>query len=97
MMLKTPGIIFPPPKVLVELGIIVIEQLEVSGQSRRGLEVIRVDERMRRGDLGVICPTQDHRDHVQAGVKREKPLRDVILAESIFKGQIKLVLFLRHF
>ena len=50
MVLECPVEVVPPPEVLVEPGVVAVEQLEVARQRRRGLELGRVDEGVGRRD-----------------------------------------------
>ena len=49
-MLEAPLIEVPPPEVLVEPGVVAVQQLEVARQRRRRLELGGVDEGVRGRD-----------------------------------------------
>ena len=50
MVLEGPVVVVPPPEVLVEPGVVAVEQLEVARQRRRRLELGGVDEGVGRRD-----------------------------------------------
>ena len=50
VVLECPVEVVPPPEVLVEPGVVAVEQLEVARQRRRRLELGRVDEGVGRRD-----------------------------------------------
>ena len=88
-------VVISPPKVRSEQFIVLVYSLEVSGQLLGGVEVHHIDEGVRGGEVGHLRPVHHHGDHV-VGQDVEVLLRDVVLADTVLPGQIKLVGVVQH-
>ena len=85
------NVISPPSVKFVVQSVILVEPLQEVCEVLRWWEVGDVDVRVRRRNGGVVGAASYHRNRRGCGQRPVKLLRDVIAAETVFKGQVEFV------
>ena len=85
------NVISPPSVKVVVQSVILVEPLQEVCEVLRRWEVGDVDVRVRRRNGGVVGAASYHRNRRGCGQRPVKLLRDVIAAETVFKGQVEFV------
>ena len=90
-------VVVPPPRVKVVVEMVVsVEQLEEGGEAMRRRKVEDVDEGVGRGVVGVVAAAQHDGHRRRGGQHAPKLFGDVIAANRVFEGEIKLVVIGEH-
>ena len=85
------NVISPPSVKFVVQSVILVEPLQEVGKVLRRWEVGDVNVGVRRRNGGVVGAASYHRNRRGCGHRPVKLLRDVIAAETVFKGQVEFV------